>query len=257
LRVRLRDHELEVGAAERTGAYWQAVAHGRWEPCTFAIFERFIDRQHSYIDLGAYVGVTLLYGCQLARRAYGVEADPIAFAELESNVEANRPLTDNVQVWPICIAPRSGTVAFGNCGEGGDTASSLLFGNRRTHWMVPALSFEDFVRRHGIDDCNFIKMDIEGGEYALLPTMLSYLRRQRPTLHLSLHPCHLGKRRIGWIGKLIARVAATWRIRRCLRLYRHLYDHEGHPMTFRQLLWRCLARITIDVVLTDREWDAA
>jgi FkbM family methyltransferase len=257
VRVRLRDHEFDVGAAERTGGYWRAVTQGAWEPRTFPIFERFIDREHSYIDLGAYVGVTLLYGCQLARRAYGVEADPIAFPELRSNVEANRPLTDNVQVTQVCIAPRSGVVAFGNCGEGGDTTSSVLFGNRRTHWTVPALSFEDFIRRHGIDDCNFIKMDIEGGEYALLPTMLPYLRAQRPTVHLSLHPCHLGKRRIGWIGKLVARAAATLRIRPCLRLYRHLYDHQGRPVSFARLLWRCLAKVTIDVVLTDQEWNAA
>ncbi len=256
MRVRLRGHEFEVGAA-RTRAYWRAVADGSWEPATFPIFERFIDREHSCIDLGAYVGVTLLYACQLARRAYGVEADPIAFAELRQNVDANRPVTDNVRIAEVCIAPRTGTVDFGNCGEGGDTTSSLLFGNRRTHWRVPALSFEDFLLHHGIEDCNFIKMDIEGGEYALLPTMLQYLRTQRPTLHLSLHPCHLGKRRIGWPGKVVARLAATLRIRPCLRLYRHVYDHDGHPMSFQRLLWRCLAKVTIDVVLTDREWSAA
>jgi len=256
VRVRLRDHEFDVGG-RRTGNYWSEVVRGTWEPATFPIFERFIDPERSYIDLGAYVGVTLLYACQLARRAYGVEPDPIAFAELRENVEANRPTTDNVDVTEVCIAPRAGTVAFGNCGEGGDSASSLLFGNRRIHWMVPALSFEDFIRQHGIDDCGFIKMDIEGGEYALLPTMMQYLRAQRPTLHLSLHPCHLGHRRIGWIGKLIARLAATLRIRPCLRLYRHLYDHHGNPMSFRRLLWRCLARVSIDVVLTNQEWKAA
>ena len=256
MRIRLRDKELII-AEGRNGAYWQGVAGGAWEPQTFRIFERFIDPQRSFIDMGAYVGVTLLYGCQIARRAYGIEPDPIAFAELRANVAANHPLTDNVQLQEVCIAPRSGTVAFGNCGAGGDSVSSLLFGDRRTHWRVPALSFEDFIREHAITDCGFIKMDIEGGEYALLPTMLSYLRTHRPTLHLSLHPCHLGKRGIGWVGKLIARLAATLKVRRCLALYRHLYDHHGRPLRFRQLLWRCLAKVTVDVVLTDQAWDGA
>ena len=254
--VKLRNREFTI-AEGRSAPYWAAVAGGSWEPQTFRIFERFIDPQRSFIDMGAYVGVTLLYGCQIARRAYGIEPDPIAFAQLQANVAANQPLTDNVRLHELCIAPRSGTVAFGNCGEGGDSVSSLLFGDRRTHWQVPALTFEDFVRQNQIDDCGFIKMDIEGGEYALLPTMLGYLRAHRPTLHLSLHPCHLGKRRIGWIGKIFARFTATLRVRPCLAIYRHLYDHDGRPLRFGQLLWRCLAKVTVDVVLTDQEWQSA
>src|SRR6185312_4907037 len=99
-------------------------------------------------------------------------------------VRENLPLTHNVELVEACITRRSGSVAFGNCGEGGDSVSSLLFGNRRTHWTVQALSFEDFLRRYQIGDCSFIKMDIEGGEYALLPSMRGYLRAHRPTVHL-------------------------------------------------------------------------
>lgn len=254
MQICLRGQPLEITAG-RTAAYWQGVADGQWEPATFRIFDRFMDPEHCFIDMGAYVGVTLLYGCQIAKRAYGIEPDPIAFAELKVNVLANRPLTDNIELVEACIARRSGTVAFGNCGEGGDSVSSLLFGNRRTHWMVKALTFDDFLQQHRITDCNFIKMDIEGGEYALLPAMRDWLSTHRPTVHLSLHPCHLGKRRIGWIGKVIARIVATLRIRSCLALYRHVYDHHGQPMSFARLLWRCLRKVTFDVVLTDRDWD--
>jgi hypothetical protein len=143
---------------------------------------------------------------------------------------------------------------LGNCGSGGDSVSSLLFGNRRTHWTVKALSFEDFMRAYDVRDCNFIKIDIEGGEYALLPSMRGFLAAHRPTLHLSLHPCHLGKRGIGWIGKLFTRAFATLRVLPCLTMYRHLYDHDGRPLTGAQLLWRSLAKVTFDVVATDREW---
>ena len=252
--VTLRDRTLSVFSG-RNDPYWQSIAQADWEPETFRIFERFIDRAHSYIDMGAFIGPTLLYGCQIARRAYGIEPDPVAFRELKHNIDANRPVTDNVELFELCIAPRSGEVAIGNCGDGGDSVSSQLFGDRRTHWTVPGLSFEDFVRQNAITDCNFIKIDIEGGEYQLLPTMSNYLRAHRPTLHLSLHPCHLGKRGIGWIGKIIARVASTLRIRPILRLYRHLYDNRGRPLTFLRLLWICRAKVTVDVVLSDLEWD--
>ena len=92
--IALRDRTLTV-ASGRNDAYWQVIAQGKWEPATFRVFERFIDREHSYIDMGAFVGPTLLYGCQIARRAYGIEPDPIAYAELQQNIDGNRPVTDN------------------------------------------------------------------------------------------------------------------------------------------------------------------
>jgi FkbM family methyltransferase len=252
--VHLRNQDFNV-VSGRNDRYWHGITSGAWEPDTYPIFERFVDRDHSYIDMGAYIGPTLLYGCQIAKRVYGIEPDPIAFDELQQNVSLNRPITDNVQLFEVCIAPRSGEVAFGNCGAGGDSVSSLLFGDRKTHWIVKALTFEDFMRQAGVTDCNFIKMDIEGGEYRLLPTMLPYLRAHRPTLHLSLHPCHLGKRGIGLIGKLFVRLVSTLRLAACVRLYRHLYDSHGRPLTFASLLWQSRAKVTLDVVLTDRDWD--
>ena len=84
--IRLRNKQFQVSAGRNT-AFWQEVASGAWESDTFAIFDRFLDQQHSYIDIGTWIGPTLLYGCQLARRTYGLEPDPIAFAELEANLE--------------------------------------------------------------------------------------------------------------------------------------------------------------------------
>ncbi|MFI4868052.1 MAG: FkbM family methyltransferase [Steroidobacterales bacterium] len=251
--ISLQNKEFKVSPG-KNGAFWREVAKGTWESDTFAIFDRFLDRQHSYIDIGAWIGPTLLYGCQLAKSAYAVEPDPLAFAELEQNIDLNRPTTDNIRVLNICIAPKSGEVAFGSRGQGGDSTSSLLFGKKKTHWTVKGLSFDDFIRESNITECNFIKMDIEGGEYAILPTMVDYLKLNRPTLHLSLHPCYLKLRPLGWIGRVIARVAGTRKIIRCTAFYKHIYDHNGRVLTAWRLLWLCRAKITMDIVLTDSEW---
>jgi FkbM family methyltransferase len=253
--IRLRNKQFQVSAG-RNAAFWQEVASGAWESDTFAIFDRFLDRQHSYIDIGAWIGPTLLYGCQLAKRTYGLEPDPIAFAELEANLALNQPMADNVRVFNACIAPTSGEAALGSRGGGGDSTSSLLFGKKKTHWTVKAFSFADFIRTNAVTDCNFIKMDIEGGEYRVLPTMRQYLEANRPTLHLSLHPCYLKLRPLGWIGRILARIAGTLKIIRCTAFYRHLYDHNGHALSPRRLLVACCAKITIDIVLTDLEWSA-
>jgi hypothetical protein len=39
----------------------------------------------------------------------------------------------------------------------------------------------------GATDVNFIKMDIEGAESVVIPQMVDYLTRERPTILLSLH----------------------------------------------------------------------
>ena len=254
--IRVRGREFRVAAGPHA-AFWREVADGRWESQTFAVFERFLDRGHSYLDIGCWIGPTLLYGCQLAGRAYGLEPDPIAFEELQRNVRLNRPATDNVELANLCIARESGEVAFGSRGAGGDSTSSLLFAKKHTHWTVRALSFADFIEQYGIRDCNFIKMDIEGGEYLILPTMVDYLRAHRPTLHLSLHPCYLKLRPLGVLGRLIRRFTATRRILRSIRFYRYLYDHNGRPMSPARLLWLCRARISLDIVLTDQPWPEA
>lgn len=256
MQLTLREQAVRVDAGSHAG-FWNDVATGAWEPATFDIFERFLDRRHTYLDIGCWIGPTLLYGCQLARSAYGLEPDPLAFQELQRNMELNRPLSDNVQLANLCIATHSGEVAFGSRGAGGDSTSSLLFGKKKTHWTVKALTFEDFIARYDIRDVNFIKMDIEGGEYAILPTMAPWLRAHRPTLHLSLHPLYLKLKPLGWPGRVIARLSATRRLLRALSFYRYIYDHHGQPITARQVLWACRARISMDVVLTDLPWPGA
>jgi FkbM family methyltransferase len=227
LQVRLSDKSVYV-VLNRNEAFWEQCSSGGWESETFAIFKRFIDDEHSYVDIGAWIGPTLLYGCQLAKRAYGIEPDPIAFAELKENIACNRPLTDNVRLFNLCITAVSGKVAFGSRGEGGDSQSSLLFSDKRTRWTVDGLKFEDFMQENGIDDCNFIKIDIEGGEYEVLSTMKAYLRKHRPTVYLSLHPCFLGGVAEGAFGEKIInapiRLKNTFRLMWCLRFYRHFYD---------------------------------
>jgi len=258
--------------------FWRSYENGSWEPETSAVFRRFIDPQRSYVDIGAWIGPTLLLGCQLAKRAYGVEPDPIAFAELLENIQHNRPLTDNVRLFNLCITPVSGKVSFGSRGTGGDSMSSLLFSSEATSWKVEGIKFEDWIKQNDISDCTFVKIDIEGGEYSLLPSMRTFLRCNRPTVLLSLHPCFLGD--LGAQGakaKLknsLLRFKSTLQILHLLAFYKYLYSPRGrcpsctHHSRFVQILdrapWKpavlflsCLYGLLgrpHELLLTDRPW---
>ena len=215
--------------------FWRRYENGTWEPDTSAVFRRFIDAQHSYVDIGAWIGPTLLLGCQLAKHAYGIEPDPLAYDELSENIERNRPLTNSVRLFNICITPVSGKISFGSRGEGGDSMSSLLFSSEKTCWTVEGMNFQEWIMQNDINDCNFIKLDIEGGEYSVLPTMRVYLRTKRPTLYLSLHPNFLGDLHThGLKAKLrrsVLRLASTIQILRLLNFYKYSYDRSEHCRT--------------------------
>jgi len=281
LRVTVEGNPVHVRRGKNDG-FWSNYDRGIWEPGTQAVFRRFIDKQHSYIDIGAWIGPTLLLGCQLAKRAYGVEPDPIAYAELVENIKYNRPLTNNVRLFNICITPVSGKVSFGSRGDGGDSMSSLLFSSGRTSWTVDGMSLQEWIERNEINDCNFIKIDIEGGEYSVLPTMTAYLRSHRPTLHLSLHPCFLGQQEVRGVNAKLKRslllLENTIRILKMLRFYEYFYDPRGKVpslgmTSLYSCLRHCLAKIrwkpvallvmcmdsirgnSSALVLTDQKWD--
>jgi FkbM family methyltransferase len=233
------------GALEaRLKQFWDDAAHGIWEPETFRVMDRFIDPRHSYIDLGAWIGPTLLYGSQLARHAYGVEPDPVAHAALSANVELNPELKEKITLARLCIADSTGSVSLGNTGLfWGDSTSSMLLTSGGRSQEVDALTFEDFVERYGITDCNFIKMDIEGAEAVVIRSMSRYLKLAKPTLYLSLHVQLIYPR----LGEIFD----------ALGIYKNVFSESGERLDFGRLLKRARTQLhPYDrIVVTDREWE--
>jgi FkbM family methyltransferase len=207
-------HELSVSVHRRAfsvrcddarHAFWSRVDAGLWEPQTFEVFQRFLRPDHSYIDMGAWIGPTVLYGAMLSRRVHALEPDPVAFAELAANVEANPALRRKIHLHPCGIGPDNGPLQlyagglyFGEQSHFGDSMSGMLaapgaVGQPRRE--VQGMDLERFLALNAIDDCNFIKMDIEGGEYAVIPGLWRRLPQLGlPTLYVSFHAPEAARR---------------------------------------------------------------
>jgi FkbM family methyltransferase len=164
--------------------FWEILSSGGWEQETFNIFDNFLLKDYSYLDIGAWVGPTVLYGAQLAKKCYAFEADFVAYELLKSNMLAN-PNISNIEIFSDAIAGYTGQIQFGTNTNSGDSMSSVLWTKESN--MVNCISLEDFITNNNINDCNFIKMDIEGGEFYALPAAKDILQKIRPTLCLSLH----------------------------------------------------------------------
>ena len=240
--VEVRGRRLRFAVSRHLG-FWAMVAAGAWEERTFAVLERLVTADSTYLDLGAWIGPTVLFAAQRAERTFAFEPDPVAFRELSVNCDANRDRLGAVTLLNRAIAPRDGTCRLTGQGEGGNSNSSLLLSEGAISWQVEGMTLETFLRSLGSSGRLFVKMDIEGGEYDLGRSVRQLVSNPGCTLLLSLHPFRLAL-------EMRARAARkggprrTWAVRALLRHVRlilslparHLYLPTGERLSRRRML---------------------
>jgi FkbM family methyltransferase len=229
--------------------FWTKVEDGSWEPETFGVFDRFVTKETTYLDVGTWEGPTLLYAGQLAKTAIGFEPDPVAFAGLERNLAAN-PQIKNIRVLNQCIAAETGEMQFGSRSGGGDTMSSLLFSEGQTVWTVPAIRLDEFIAKERLEPPLCIKIDTEGGEYSIVPSLDPFFRKYRPTVYLSTHPAFFAS-----VAKTFwEKAKAHFRLVFALRSFPFLYDSHGERVRLWELLLKKRWRENASIIATHEAW---
>ena len=193
------------GKHELYGArgFWEKATgtNGSWEAQTYREFLRRIDSSTTYVGFGTWIGPTILFAAQLASRAFGVEADPSAFAQVRMNVKlnANAPWARRIVLQPACVAAAgdegmhkmSSSAAGNSCSGIGAVAG--CGGRRGVHWSVLCYSLPQLFEHWGLvpGPHVFIKVDVESYECKLLPTLAPWFARAnltlKPTIYASMH----------------------------------------------------------------------
>ncbi len=186
-KIKIRGTEIKISYTNdiRYTRHWKNVESGKWEPHTFDVFDKFLNKNKSYIDLGAWIGSTVLYGANISKHVYAVEPDVVALNHFIQNINLNSSLP--ITLYKGIVSDVSGmSKLYIDNADFGSSGSSVFHGGDKV-MEVNSISFNDFVNKYDIYDCNFIKMDIEGSELIVLPTMKEYIVEFKPTLYLSLH----------------------------------------------------------------------
>ncbi len=176
-----------VRVADDQPTFWDRVEAGRWEPHTLAAIDRLVDPRTTFVDLGAWVGPTALYAAGAARRVIAVEADPAALDQLRRNLAVNPDLAERIEVVPRAVHAREGHVTLGARRKPGDSMSSTLLAGADRTWEAATVTPIELAAMVGADEHVIVKIDIEGGEYDLLPTLAPLLDRVDAVL-ISFHP---------------------------------------------------------------------
>lgn len=234
---------------DRNPLFWNKVANGEWEPETFQLFDELITSDALFMDIGAWIGSTAMYAAQKSARTVAFEPDPIAFAELAANAELNakRPWHKNLELVNKAINSDGSDLKIGSRGSGGDSMTSALFSGSDCNWTVSGTTLQDALSEYStLNQPVVLKIDIEGGEYELLPQIAQILALPNVRMILSLHPSFLR-------ASLQKEFGQAWRLpfyRKHLALINALPKNRnvifGRRNTRSRLLAKLRARLTGD-----------
>ena len=171
--------------------FWARVESGRWEPETYDLFDELITPDSLFLDIGAWIGSTALYAAQKAANAVAFEPDPIAFSSLSANAVLNEDAiwSRRLQLVNKAVNADGSVIQIGSRGQGGDSMSSALFADGEVAWTVDGVSLQDVITEHAAPNQPIVlKIDIEGGEYQLIPHIAPILAQPNVRMVLSLHP---------------------------------------------------------------------
>ena len=171
--------------------YWRSVERKDWEPYTYGILSKLLKPDFVYFDVGAWIGPTVIYAAKLCQHVVCFEPDPIAYRYLRWNIELNQ--LSNVQSFNLALSNKTSIQRIASFGDSlGDSMTSLLNdridGNKAENAAdVLAFNWRDFNKLLLLERMDFLKVDIEGGEFDLLPSIKDYLSSQKPIVYLSVH----------------------------------------------------------------------
>lgn len=207
-------------------SFWDKVNSDGWEPQTFVILDRLLKPDTVYCDIGAWIGPTVLYAARRCAKVYCLEPDRVAFMYLLQNIKLNK--LKNVLPCNLALSVRDEICGMASPrGKRGDSMTSLLTPDGAGAMEVICLGWQSWFDLINAPVFNVIKMDIEGGEFGLLPTMREYLATHTPAVYLSLHPHLLPEKERFEAMAIVAEVFTPYD--RCL-------DSSGNPLELSSLL---------------------
>lgn len=243
---------FNVADRNEYGAFWEWYETDAWEPETVAVFTRYLRPDTRYVDLGAWIGSTVLLAAPFVSRVVCVEPDPIAFAALNENLALNPEVAKKTVAVQVAIGPTDGSVVLTSVGRGGDSNSSVARpGDTGSHWDREQVSLTTLLSRTGLASVDFVKIDIEGAEYELVPGIPPLPLQPAPTLYVALHPNLLIDKHSlrARISSSISALRANRRFLRALLPYRWHYVYDETTEEFRDIRRRNILRVLFPLPL--------
>lgn len=154
------------------------ASHYRPRRDELSLFDNYVTGARTIFDVGANFGIM---ACLYAKRApdariFAFEPHPSTYATLKGNLERNG--ISNVSTHQLAVGSEKGTVSFT---DHGSPASNRISDDTGLYPTidVPITTLDMFVEEQGIDEIDFLKIDVEGAELKVLQGLSKTLGQRR------------------------------------------------------------------------------
>lgn len=185
---------VELDGSETREGFWKNY-YSNWEPDTFRVFDRYAKDNEVAIDVGSWIGPTVLYLAQKCQRVISIEADYQASSMLKRNIKYNS-IENKVKVIEKAIYRDDRGVWFGpNTAREDDglnaSTSQIISNNEHANshnYFTPSITWLQVVKHLRLSEtvC-LIKVDIEGGEEFILRDVLRWAFAHGVPAYISFH----------------------------------------------------------------------
>lgn len=164
-----------------------------YENSEIAFFKKYCRDDMVFIDVGGNVGLysaLALHTLNSKGKIITLEPHPESFALLSKNVEVNqktRGIEDAPQInlFKMAASSQSGsrTLALNPENKADNRVSDAP-----AEWEsipIEAKSMDDLLAEQGIEEVNFVKMDVQGYEHRIVSGFMETLRRSKKTIVLT------------------------------------------------------------------------
>ena len=171
--------------------FWENI-YPNWENETFDIFDKYLNKEKQFLDIGAWVGVTCLYASRLSSYVVCVEADPERVKKLQHNINTNL-LETNIDIEPSAIYNELTNIVFGpnqfsSTSQLNDSMSQIkLSKTNNSDLIIKTITLDEIIQKYSLNNLSLIKVDIEGGEEHILNNLLEYSNSNNVPIYISFH----------------------------------------------------------------------
>lgn len=193
----------------RTAVWWKD--YNQWEKETTLSMYRWCRKDKTSVDIGGWNGVHSIYMAHLSKRVIAVEADPLALGDYRLNVGVNPQVSDRITVVGAALSNTVGQAKLG-AAIGWSGSSLMAYQDKASveKWgepvVVDCITFGQFLQQcdTAVSDIGFIKIDIEGAETFVVPSIMDCINVHGIVLNVSLHEAIVGADKIVTLKQLMS-----------------------------------------------------
>ena len=135
------------------------------------------------VEIGANIGYYAMMEAKRVKQVYAIEPGPSNYQQLLSNVKLNK--YTNIESFPLAIGDHNGSMGFEIAKA--CNWSRIAVDETTEDVKVQMQTLDSFVRDHKIAHVDYLRMDVEGYEFAIIQGARKTIERDRPDMFIEVH----------------------------------------------------------------------